>query len=109
MADALHSLLMAGPAGEPPLYGNFLVIGLIFAIFYFLVIVPEKGKRRKVEEMIKGLKSGDRVIVNPGIFATIVAVEEDAFQVRIDDKTKMKVLKSAVSALQGPPPQTEKK
>ena len=107
MADALNSLLLAGPAGEPPLYSNFAVIALIFGIFYFLVILPEKNKRRKVEDMIKGLKSGDRVIVNPGIFATIVAVEDDAFQVRIDDKTKMKVLKSAVSGLQGPPP-TEK-
>jgi preprotein translocase subunit YajC len=38
-----------------------------------------------------------------------VGVEDDAFQVRIDDKTKIKVLKSAVSGLQGPLPQTEKK
>ena len=38
-----------------------------------------------------------------------MGVEDDAFQVRIDDKTKIKVLKSAVAGLQGPPPQTEKK
>jgi hypothetical protein len=35
-------------------------------------------------------------------------VEDDAFQVRIDDKTKIKVLKSAVSGLQGAPNPTEK-
>ena len=49
------------------------------------------------------------MIINPGIFGTIVGVDDDAFQVRIDDKTKIKVLKSAVSGLQGPLPQTEKK
>jgi preprotein translocase subunit YajC len=49
------------------------------------------------------------VIVNPGIFGTIVGVEEDAFQVRIDDKTRIKVLKSAVAGLQGPPIDMEKK
>ena len=41
------------------------------------------------------------MIINPGIFGTIVGVEDDAFQVRIDEKTKIKVLKSAVAGLQG--------
>jgi len=47
--------------------------------------------------------------VNPGIFGTIVGVEDDAFQVRIDDKTRIKVLKSAVAGLQGPEPQKTEK
>ena len=38
-----------------------------------------------------------------------MGVEDDAFQVRIDEKTRIKVLKSAVAGLQGPPPETEKK
>ena len=38
-----------------------------------------------------------------------MAVEDDAFHVRVDEKTKIKVLKSAVAGLQGPPPETEKK
>ena len=53
--------------------------------------------------MVKALKAGDKVIVNPGIFGTIVGVEDDAFQVRIDDKTKIKVLKSAVAAFRARP------
>ena len=68
-----------------------------------------KNKQKKLEDLVKGLKAGDKVIVNPGIFGTIVGVEADAFQVRIDDKTKIKVLKSAVAGLQGSPSETEKK
>ncbi len=50
------------------------------------------------------------MILSAGIFGTIVGVDDDAFQVRIDDKTRIKVLKSAVAALQGPETQkTEKK
>jgi preprotein translocase subunit YajC len=49
------------------------------------------------------------VILNPGIVATIVAVEDDAFHVRVDEKTKLKVLKTAVAGLQSPPPEMEKK
>ena len=103
-------LALASPQpGEPPAFASLILMGLIFGIFYFVLIMPMKTKQRKLEELVKGLKSGDKVIVNPGIFGTIVAVEDEAFQVRIDDKTKIKVLKSAVSGLQGPPPQTEKK
>jgi preprotein translocase subunit YajC len=61
-----------------------------------------KSKQRKLEDLVKRLKSGDRVILSGGIFGTIVGVDDDAFQVRIDDKTRIKVLKSSVSALQEP-------
>jgi len=84
-------------------------MGLVFVVFYFILILPMRNKQRKLEDLIKTLKTGDKVIVNPGIFATIVAVEDDAFQVRIDDKTRMKVLKSAVAGLQGQSLETEKK
>jgi preprotein translocase subunit YajC len=106
-----HMLLaLAGsPSGEPPAFASLILMGLIFGIFYFVLILPMKTKQKKVEEMVKGLKSGDKVIITPGIFGIIVGVEDDAFQVRVDDKTKLKVLKSAVSGLQGPLPQTEKK
>ena len=87
---------------------SLILMGLIFSIFYFILILPMKNKQRKLEDLLKALKAGDKVIINPGIFGTIVGVEDDAFQVRIDDKTKIKVLKSAVSGLQGAPNPTEK-
>ena len=71
-------------------------MGSIFAIFYFVLIMPMKNKQKKLEDLVKALKTGDKVIINPGIFGTILAVEDDAFHVRIDDKTntRIKVLKS---------------
>ena len=81
---------------------------LMFGIFYFIWFQPMRAKQKKLEAMIKALKTGDKVIITPGIFATIVAVEDDAFQVRVDDKTRLKVLKSAVAGLQGQPLETEK-
>jgi len=84
-------------------------MGLIFAIFYFILIMPMRNKQKKLEEVVKSLKAGDKVILNPGIYGTIVGVEDDAFQVRIDEKTRIKVLKSAVAGLQGQAAETEKK
>ena len=106
MADPRTLLLLAGqpPNGEPNPWPQLILMGLIFGIFYFILILPMRQKQKKVEEMVKGLKAGDKVIVSPGIFGTIVGVEDDAFQVRIDEKTRIKVLKSAVAGLQGPKP-----
>jgi preprotein translocase subunit YajC len=112
MPDPRALILVSGPTpgGEPPAFASLTMMALIFGIFYFVLILPMKGKQRKLEELVKGLKAGDKVIINPGIFATIVAVEEDAFTVRVDEKTRIKVLKSAVAGLQGPPPtEMEKK
>ena len=110
MADPRMLIALAGPArpGEPNPYGSFLMMGLIFAIFYFVLILPMRNKQKKLEGVIKGLKAGDKVIVNPGIFGVVVGVEDDAFQVRIDEKTRIKVLKSAIAGLQASP-DTEKK
>ena len=101
-------IVAAQSAGEPPAVASLVMMALIFGIFYFVLILPMKSKQRKLDELVKGLKTGDKVILNPGIFATVVAVEEDALSVRVDEKTKLKVLKSAVAGLQGPPP-TERK
>ena len=108
-ATSTSLLALAGsPQGESNPLLSLLPMFAIFAIFYLVLINPMRSKQKKLEELVKGLKAGDKVILNPGIFGTIVGVEEDAFQVRIDDKTKIKVLKSAVSGLQGSPSPTEK-
>jgi preprotein translocase subunit YajC len=102
MAPTRILLALAGqPAGEPSPYATLIMMGLIFMIFYFVLIQPMKNKQRKLEDLVKRLKSGDKVILSGGIFGTIVGVDDDAFQVRIDDKTRIRVLKSSVAGLQG--------
>ena len=105
MPDARMLIALAGPArsGEGNPFSSLIMMGLIFAIFYFVLILPMRRKQKKLEALVKELKSGDRVVLNAGIFGTIVGVEDDAFLVRVDDKTRIKVLKSAVAGLQPTP------
>ncbi|MCG6921255.1 MAG: preprotein translocase subunit YajC [Acidobacteriota bacterium] len=105
MADLRILLALAGPAGEgePNPMASLVMMGLIFAVFYFVLILPMRRKQKKLETLVKQLKTGDKVLLNSGIFGTITGVEEEAFQIRIDDKTRIKVLKSAVAGLQPEP------
>jgi preprotein translocase subunit YajC len=113
MITALHTTAFAlggaaPPNGEPNPMANLFLMVIIFSIFYLVLIMPMRTKQRKLDDLIKNLKAGDKVVVNPGIFGTIVSVDDDSFQVRVDDKTKLKVLKSAISGLQGQPQAAEK-
>jgi preprotein translocase subunit YajC len=78
----------------------FLPLVLIMVIFYFLMIMPAQRRQKKVTEMLKNLKNGDKVITNGGIHGTIVGLEDDAVQLRIAEQVKIKVSRSAVAGLQ---------
>ena len=78
------------------------LMGIMFAIFYFLLIAPMRKKQRKHAEMLQNLKNGDRVITNGGIHGTVVGVSEGMVQVRIADQVKIDLSKSAVAAFQNP-------
>jgi preprotein translocase subunit YajC len=98
--DLLLALAGTGRPGEPHPLASLVMMGLIFAIFYFVLILPMRSKQKKLEQLVKAMKTGDKVVLSSGIFGTIVGTEDDAFLVRIDDKTRIKVLKSAVAGLQ---------
>jgi preprotein translocase subunit YajC len=110
MADPRLLLALAGPSrpGEPNPLASLVMMGLIFAIFYFVLILPTRRKAKKLEALVKELKSGDHVVLNAGIFGTVVGVDEGTLLIRIDDKTRIKVLKSAVAGLAPGAEKTEK-
>jgi len=78
----------------------FLPLVLIMVIFYFLMILPAQRRQKKVTEMLKNLKNGDKVITNGGIYGTIVGLEDDAVQLRIAEQVKIKVSRSAIAGIQ---------
>jgi preprotein translocase subunit YajC len=81
----------------------FLPLILIMVIFYFLMILPAQRRQKKVSEMLKNLKNGDKVVTNGGIYGTIVGLEDDAIQLRIAEQVKIKVSRSAIAGLQAEP------
>ena len=94
-------MALQAPASSP--FGGvfgFLPILLIIGVFYFLMIMPAQRRQKKVAEMLRNLKNGDKVITNGGIYGTIVGLEDDAVQLRIAEQVKIKIARSAVAGLQ---------
>jgi preprotein translocase subunit YajC len=93
------ALLMQAPA-QPGGFALFLPLILIMVIFYFLMIMPAQRRQKKVAQMLKDLKTGDKVITNGGIYGTIAGLEPDSVQLRIAEQVKIKVSRSAIAGLQ---------
>jgi preprotein translocase subunit YajC len=73
---------------------------LIFAVFYFLIIVPQRRRQRELQDMISQLKAGDRIVTTGGIIATVTAVRDKSLLVRSADKSIIEIARSAVAGMQ---------
>jgi preprotein translocase subunit YajC len=96
----LSCLLFAASASSGPALVSMLPIALIFGVFYFLLIVPQQRQRKKTQEMLSNLKSGDRVITSGGVYGTITGFRGAAVQLQIATQVKIDVSRTAIAALQ---------
>jgi preprotein translocase subunit YajC len=81
----------------------FLVIG---AIFYFLVILPQRRQQKELQNMIANLKNGDEIVTSGGIIGKIIELRETSLIIRSAEKSNMEIGKSAVVGMK---PEAEKK
>jgi preprotein translocase subunit YajC len=89
---------------------GFLPLILIFAIFYFLLILPMQRQKKQQQKMLGALKNGDAVLTTGGIVGTIVAIgDDDTLVLRVKpDNVKVQVARSAVSSLLTGPGESKK-
>ena len=90
-------LLQAGGSGQ--LVTTFVTFGLVFVIFYFLIIRPQNKKQKEAKMMLAALKKGDKIVSIGGIRGTIQTVRDDAVVVKVDDATKLEFSKSAIATV----------
>src|SRR4030088_3856922 len=88
MSAAGLFLQMGGAAG----LSSFLFpLGLMFAIMYFLVIMPQQRQRKKMQAMLAELKAGDKVITSGGIYGTINGIDGDSVILKISSEPRVKI------------------
>jgi preprotein translocase subunit YajC len=82
-------LLQAAGGGG---FGGFLIpLGLMFAIMYFMVIMPQQRQRKKMQEMLGALKTGDKIVTSGGIYGTVNGIDGDSVILKISSEPQVKI------------------
>ena len=96
----------AAPAAKPKGGSGFdpsmlIFLGLIFAVFYFLLIRPQKKREQQRKQMLSQVRKGDKVRTAGGVYGEVVTAKEEYLILLIDKETgtTLKLNRAAVSAI----------
>ena len=92
------ALIQQAQAGGPPGWTQFVFIGGMALMFYFLLIRPQSKARKAQEERLSKLKAGDEVVLSSGLYATIDRVEDKDLWLKLGGSI-VKARRSAVASL----------
>ncbi len=95
------SLLKAAPSGEQSSGSNiitFVMLGLMFVVFYFFMIRPQKKKEREAKNLRESVKKGDQVVTIGGVHGVVAKVYEQTVVLEIQG-AKIEFSKAAISTV----------
>ena len=105
----LYTLLMTGAGGATSTGGtsnplmSFLPIIIMFALLYFLMIMPQQKKQKELQKMLDSLQVNDRVITTSGIYGRVATIKPDknTVVIEIDETNHVRVefQRGAVAAI----------
>lgn len=78
-------------------YTFLISLGLMVAIFYFLLIRPQQRRVRQQRELVNSLDIGDEVITIGGMFGTIRRMSDEEVTLEVSPGTEIRMVKSAVA------------
>ena len=90
----------AAPGGSP--LDLFLPLGLTVAIVYFLMLRPQQQRASAQKTMIEGLKKGDYVLTNAGIYGRVMEVDVKTVTLDVGSNVKLRFAKTAVGGIEKP-------
>ena len=94
-------VLLQAAAGNTSMsmVSTLITFGLVFVIFYFLIIRPQNKKQKEAKKMIEAVKKGDKVVTIGGVHGTVASVKDGTIVIKVDDNCKIEFSKSAISAV----------
>ena len=99
-APAATEELPAG-AGFISLIGSMFPLIIMFVLMYFLMIRPEKKRKKKEKEMLDALKRGDRICTIGGIYGTIMDIKDDTITLAVGrDNMSMVVARWSIRSVE---------
>ena len=75
------------------------VLPVIVAIFWFVLIAPERKKQKKRDAMLAGMSKGNRVMTTSGLYGTIVQIKDDVVTLQVADSVRLRFSRAAIQTL----------
>ena len=97
ISSAYAQAQSAQPAGGEFFQLGFLVV--LFAIFYFIAIRPQRKRQKEHQQMVSALQKGDEVITSSGILGKITGLDEHYIQLNVASGVDMKMQRVYVNAV----------
>lgn len=96
--DMNYFFLEQAQAGPAQLIATFVPFVLIIAVFYFMLIRPQKKREKQTQAMIDAIKVGDDILTIGGIYGTVVRIKDDMLFIEStkQNKTMIQIAKWAV-------------
>ena len=89
-------------SAEKMMMDNLLILGMLFFIFYFILIRPQQKRLKAHQKMMKELQKGNKVMTSGGLIGAIVKFEgDDVVHLEIAQGIKVRVARSAVTDVVG--------
>jgi preprotein translocase subunit YajC len=76
---------------------GFLI--LMFAVFYFIAIRPQRKRQKEHAAMVTALQKGDEVVTTSGILGKVVRIDDDYVALKVAENVELKFQKMAVHAV----------
>jgi preprotein translocase subunit YajC len=73
-----------------------LIIAVLFGVFYFLIIRPQRNRQRRAQQMQGGVAPGQRVRTTAGIYGTVISVDDTDVQLEIAPGVQIRVMRRAI-------------
>ncbi len=70
---------------------------LIFGVFYFLLIRPQRKRQKQHDELVQELQRGDKVVTAGGIYGIIESISDESVVLKIESGTTIRVAKGSVA------------
>jgi preprotein translocase subunit YajC len=93
--------IAASPEGQQSLMPMIIIWTAIIAIFWFLLIRPQKKAQQRHQAMVEGLKKGDEVMTDGGIIGQVVHLKEDRVMIRTGQDTRIEVARVKIARVFG--------
>lgn len=96
IANAHAQAAATGAPQQPNFIMNLMPLAMVFFVFYFLMIRPQKKRADQEREYIANLQKGTEVYTKSGIIGTITAMTDKVVTLEVESGTKLKVLRSQI-------------